>query len=476
MTDQFISKEVRPVRIREMDNSGYVFKVKKTYFRAIYHAEAKRFDDLIDSGLLDKLSEMGLIPKTKKSDRTIDDPQVMYLLEHEDAGPVVYPFEWSFTMLKDAALLVLRINEVAREYGFETKDAHWYNIIFQYARPKFVDIGSFIPCKSNQKSWRALRDFKRSYYYPLYSWSHGDRYLAQLSLMRASERISDEDFYSKKYSLVRLLPSGLKRKFFNSWYEYKLLSYQSEKKINTRLPGWKGKYLLKLRNEGWLPFQAVSFKRLRNQINNLKAPKLKTRWGNYHSHFSDDDIINKAYPRFNRIAELMTQYEATNAIEIGGNQGVFSRYLLAHSSIDEIICTDYDEPAIDTLYNVLKTKDYKINPVVLDFAFPKVTDIRPKPYERLKSEAVIALAITHHLILTQRINIDQIFNNLKKYTNRYVFVEFMPLGIHSNSSKYEVNVPDWYTKEWFQDNFEQVFNLLHVEQLEKNRILFIGEI
>jgi len=78
--------------------------------------------------------------------------------------------------------------------------------------------------------------------------------------------------------------------------------------------------------------------------------------------------------------------------------------------------------------------------------------------------------------LAQRINIDQIFKNLKMYTQEYVFVEFMPLGIHSNSSKYEVNVPSWYTQDWFEEHFKNSFELLHVEKLEVNRVLFIGKI
>lgn len=92
----------------------------------------------------------------------------------------------------------------------------------------------------------------------------------------------------------------------------------------------------------------------------------------------------------------------------------------------------------------------------------------------VKSDIVMALAVTHHLILTQQYQINDIFNTLKSYSNKYVFVEFMPLGLwngHNNPT-----VPDWYTVDWFKEHFEKYFKLLKIDHYEKNRILFIGEI
>ncbi len=40
------------------------------------------------------------------------------VIEHQIVEVVSYPREWSFSMLKEAALLILRVNEVAGEFGY----------------------------------------------------------------------------------------------------------------------------------------------------------------------------------------------------------------------------------------------------------------------------------------------------------------------------------------------------------------------
>jgi len=333
-----------------MDDSGYIFYNNGIYYRAIYQNEAERFNDMLQSGFLDELTKLNLIPPTKLSNKTIDDKKVAFLLEHESIGPISYPYEWSFNMLKDSAILIIELNEIARKLGYETKDAHWYNVVFHYTTPKFIDIGSFFPISKNQKSWRALRDFKRSYYYPLYLWSKGERYFSMLSLTRGSERIADAYFYSKKYWIINLLPFNIRVKLFKYWYEYRALSYHQLDQLINRSNGIKKALFKLLSYDHLLPFQSVNFKFLRKQINRLRPPKVNSRWGQYHSHYSEEDIRNKVNPRFHRISELVDKYGIKTAVEIGGNQGFFSRYILTHTLINSVICTDYDEPAIDRLY------------------------------------------------------------------------------------------------------------------------------
>ena len=53
-----------------------------------------------------------------------------------------YPFEWSFSMLKDAALLLLEIEHESLDNGYSLKDGCAYNITFQEGKPIFVDIYS----------------------------------------------------------------------------------------------------------------------------------------------------------------------------------------------------------------------------------------------------------------------------------------------------------------------------------------------
>ena len=65
------------------------------------------------------------------------------LLRHERIPFVSYPYEWPFSMLKDAALLQLELLRRALGEGLTLKDASPYNVQWRGARPVFVDVGSF---------------------------------------------------------------------------------------------------------------------------------------------------------------------------------------------------------------------------------------------------------------------------------------------------------------------------------------------
>ena len=56
-----------------------------------------------------------------------------------------YPYEWTFGMLQDAALLHLELMRDALAEGFILKDASPYNVQWQGARPVFIDVPSFEP-------------------------------------------------------------------------------------------------------------------------------------------------------------------------------------------------------------------------------------------------------------------------------------------------------------------------------------------
>ena len=94
-------------------------------------------------------------------------------------------------------------------------------------------------------------------------------------------------------------------------------------------------------------------------------------------------------------------------------------------------------------------------------------------FGKVKSDIAVALAVTHHLLLTQKCPIDSVFKKIGQYSNRYVLIEFMPLGLWGGY--YTPPIPEWYNLNWFREKFKRHFKLLIEEQTEKNRILFLGE-
>ena len=255
-------------------------------------------------------------------------------------------------------------------------------------------------------------------------------------------------------------------------YRIKNLSLYPEDKFFNKLKPNIAKIIIVLRNKGILPFQKVNFYSLIYKINKIKYTPADTNWKDYHNQYIADDGSIKASIRFQRIAEIIKLLEIRNLCELAGNQGIFSRILLEQGIVEQIVCSDYDHNAVDIMY--LMTKENKINctPVVLNFINPIARTYSKPPNDRFKADAVVALAVTHHLSLTQKIPIESILEILKQYTRKYVFIEFMPMGLYDGSET--PPVPEWYNVHWFRNNFIKFFDILAEETLEENRYLFVG--
>src|SRR3990170_8347587 len=87
-------------------------------------------------------------------------------LEHPRLPLISYPYEWTFSMLKDAAILQLDLLEGALNAGLTIKDSTPYNIQFVEGRPVFIDIGSFEAYRQGEP-WIGYRQFTRQFLFPL---------------------------------------------------------------------------------------------------------------------------------------------------------------------------------------------------------------------------------------------------------------------------------------------------------------------
>src|SRR4029079_19355321 len=88
------------------------------------------------------------------------------VLEHERVPFVSYPYEWTFAMLRDAALLQLELLRRALEEGLTLSDASSYNVQWLGTRPVFIDVGSFERLREGEP-WAGYRQFCMLYLHPL---------------------------------------------------------------------------------------------------------------------------------------------------------------------------------------------------------------------------------------------------------------------------------------------------------------------
>jgi len=458
-----------------IDPTGFVFKYDNRIFRAINNSAKKDVLYLFERGAVEELNNLNLIPQTTISDFVLEGFNLV--LEHEKIDVVIFPTEWSFVMLKDAALLVIKINKVLKKYNFETRDTHGYNILFHHSQAKYVDFGSF-GRKTTKKYWSGKDNFREFYFYALYMWSKGNSFLAKPFLINDGKyaNTKDYEFFIYRYSFARLLPSKYLERLFH--YLRLLRNLQKfnvdeilivkKEKLKRRLL----RILMMFSKTGLIPNNHVNFNRLERRIKRINPPSVVTEWGVYHSNLSEPEIFAEG-SRFDLIVDQVKRLNINRVFEIAGNQGLLSEEL--SKTVNTVICSDNDERAVGFMYRRAKNHNAKIYPVLLDFLSPINLSLyysdSYSAIKRYKAEAVLALALTHHLILTRKTPIDTIFEALSMYTNKYLFVEFMPLGIRWGE------VPSWYNLNWFKDHFKKYFNLLleFPSEADKSRILLIGE-
>lgn len=456
-----------PAALSLIDEVGTVFLASGRVYRAVRAEAASAVEQLLRCGLLEDLAQRGLIPATWRSELMI--PGYAFVLEHQRLPVISYPYEWSYGMLRDAAILVLEVNRVARTYGWELKDAHGFNVLFDGAEPRFVDVGSLTRVPPNARGWPAYEEFLRSFEYPLRIWSEGGTFVAR-RLVASAEPMSHADYGLCRWAWVRWMGPQFYQRLLARWHQYRRLSRLSEAKLAECRTSGAGQVAAWLKQLPWLPAQNVSLSEVQARVRDRRRRKHGGFWSDYQQ-------IGSAFvatPRFQRIIALLESFKVASIVELAGNQGWLSEELLRRRIVQSALCTDAEEWAVDQAYERTKSSGLKLHTAVLDVVHPMATPFGEPPTARFQAQAVLALAVTHHLLLTQAVPVERVLRSIGAYTTEFVFVEFMPLGLWDGTRAQPL--PAWYGSDWFRAAFAREFEPVLEEQLEENRLLFCGRV
>lgn len=471
MSNENITNLVKRQEFSKVDDIGVIFLRENSdvVYRGIKEEKKEFVRDLLNSGLVEELVKKGFFPETKISSCRIDDFSLV--LEHKKIGPLSFPFEWSPSMLRDTALLLLNINDIASKYGYELKDAHPYNILFNFSKPIFVDFGSFTKKIGIKNYFIAGRELKEAFLYPLYLYSIGlDRIFSSIFL-KNNGSMSTRGYWVFRYKFLRLFPLRYITKLVHIFSLYRQSFFYDEEILRKKLPYLIYIFIIFLKKINFIPF-LDSVKQLRKKFEKINL-NTETLWGDYHQvsgfyNESGDVILSE---RMSYVVQFIKDKKIKKIIELAGNQGVLSREIAKLDFIDQVICSDYDEQAIDQLYNNILKENTKILPIVLNFMLSEFGADLPSSSSRFKSDLVIALAVTHHLLLRNMYSIEVILDKIFNYSDDYVIVEFMPLGLFDGVKS--PPLPEWYTREWFISHLEKRGVILDEKMFDKNRLMFI---
>lgn len=436
------------------DLVGRIFFYNGKVLRAIYRDRLDHVSNLLNSGLISELVGQGLFPKTEITNYYLSEEYPM-IIEHEKIQTLSLPYEWSFEMLKDAALATIKVNNISNKYGYRIHDCHASNIMFENNRPVFVDLGSFVNCE-NGICGIDSRIFDSQFTIPLRYWAKGYKDIARSSFLFRNYINNDE--YSRLLNGIFFL--GFMSKYF---YMLNRVRSASESKIKEKV-GNKFLVFFLLRIQKCL-LNFYSGKDHLKEISKINYKYKKTKWSNYH----DNTKIEGEY-RFERIIQLINGFnDADSVLELASNQGKFARYMLMNTHLTHVIASDYDDIAVDFMYKSAKNQN-GLQSLLFDFVRPDGRLCDEEISDRVKSDIVVALAVTHHLLLSQGVKLEYLIDRLDKFTKKYLLVEFMPKGLGGTAK-----LPDFYSLDWFRSALKNKFNILHEENLAENRYLFSAE-
>lgn len=453
-----------------LDDFGRVAFLNGEVFRIIAEQSREHCESLLHSELFSELQRREYIPKTEKDFE--QSKKGILVLKHER----IYdskPYEWSFSMYKAACLHVLNVNHLCNQHGYELKDAHLGNILFKGKKAIWIDIGSIQKKKSTENHWIALNELIDVAIIPLIIWSEGDYFLAR-KLIESNYPFTRTlpllDIRSSKYlsKAYQKLPTHLftsNSRIFNWNWSFKQ-SIPSIERLTHLYSSLRFRLRLPL---PWLRYQTTtSQEAIFEFIEGLHNSKYQTAWMDYTKRI---ELPEGANTRFDRIVELILALPGVNSIiDLAGNQGYLSQRIRELRPDLSLVNCDYDQNAIDSGFLGQTKHSESIQYILANFMFP----VDSLGWKRHQATVVLLLAATHHLVLSQKIHISAVFEQCLKYSSRYVAIEFMPLGLWCEGGS--ISVPEWYTLTWFSKEFETYFEILHQEQLEPNRTLFIGEL
>ncbi len=174
MTETIQQSQIKYSSKSLCDQVGQVFFWQNRVFREINKTAEQEVRDLLSSELFKILTEKHYIPETKIADCKIEGKDTL-ILEHERIQPSS-PSDWSFSMIKDAAIFLLELNSLLKKYGYALWDGHLGNVCFYHNHPILVDFGSI--ASQSRGSWFE-GEFIRTCCYPLILFTENERLLAK---------------------------------------------------------------------------------------------------------------------------------------------------------------------------------------------------------------------------------------------------------------------------------------------------------
>ena len=401
------------------DPLSSVFRYEGRVFRQFSKAGLERFSIANETGLLDELvAEKKLVGFRIVANgevplpETSDDVSAVY--EHDKLPLISYPYEWAFETLKAAALFHLDLNLRALDRGVQLTDATAYNVQFSGSKPIFIDHGAFEPYQEGMP-WIAHKQFCEQFLNPLLLQAYRNIGFNEWYRGRL-EGIATSDLASLLPLRAKLRPAILTHVVLPAYFDRKAVRAKPSPKAA------KGKEF-KLPKSGLVGLLTG----LRKFIDGLSLPGGHTVWGDYatDNSYSSDEAEKKR----GNVAEFASAYRPGVFLDIGCNSGAYSAVMLDNGA-DFGVGLEFDAGALNGAFMRATAESMNFIPLYQNLANPSPAQgwdasERGALTDRLFADAIVALAVIHHLVIGCNVPMERALGWLIERAPRGI-IEFVP--------------------------------------------------
>lgn len=383
------------------DREGRVFYQDGRVYRALSGRAFEAWRALDQTRFFKRLADDGKVVATKTASLSAEElaslspPGVtstwVAALEHERVPFISYPYEWSFSMLRDAALLQLELLDEALAEDFVLKDSSAYNVQFQGARPVFIDIASFEKLPEGDP-WVGYLQFCQLFLYPLLLSAYRD--LPFQPWLRGSiDGITPEDCNNLMSWRDRLRSGVLVHVYLQAKLQAGNANSDKSLRSDLQKAGFKKEMIVH------------NVRSLKKLVSKLSWNRTSSEWGDYATENTYDRENRQIKEGF--VSTVAAERPWKMAWDLGANTGTFSRLVAEHA--EYVVAFDIDRLAVERHYQHLKAEGPgNILPLISNLADASPPlgwrhQERKALTERGHPDLVLALALIHHIVITANI-------------------------------------------------------------------------
>ena len=407
------------------DPDGFVFKRADRIFRCIYPHAASDLRTLLESPQCREwMAEGDLVRSEISSADSCREWSGQFLrgsllVRHEPVRFPNYPHEWSPQMLHSAGELTLNLARQSLQSDFELKDATPHNVMFEGARPIFIDLLSFEKRRGMEGLWRPYAQFVRTFVYPLLA--------SRMSGLRLDEIFLThrDGLEPERMALMTPYWRWFTPSIFGLVTLPRLLSIGSRQDAPDQ---FRQRPCRDLEEARFLKQHAL--KRAKRALSRAMGASRRDSPTAHYMEAGESYRTEEFRAKENFVTDTLKSYRPKRVLDAGSNTGHFSRLAAANGA--SVVAVDLDPVCAGLLWQSASESGADILPLVVNIARPSPaigwTNQETLSFlERAQGnfDCVFMLALLHHLVVTERVPLAELIGLAARLTTDLLVVEYV---------------------------------------------------